>query len=80
MDVMIKVYVLYLCYCVGVVVFVIDGRIVVGCNVENVFYGVMFCVECVLVGDLYMLGGGKFVVFVCVNNDGEMIMLCGCCW
>lgn len=80
LDVMVKVYVLYLNFFVGVVVFVDDGCVIFGCNVENVLYGIGFCVECVFVLSLYMMGGGKFVVFVCVDGNGGVFMLCGWCW
>ena len=64
---------------VGAAGLVDDGRIVVGCNVENASYGVGLCAECALVGDLHMSGGGQLVAFVCVNNDGQTIMPCGRC-
>lgn len=52
----------------GVVGFVDDGWIVVGCNVENVFYGLIFCVECGLVFYLIVIGGGCLLVVVCVDS------------
>jgi homotetrameric cytidine deaminase len=36
-----------------------DGRVVVGCNVENGSYGLTLCAECGLVSDLHATGGGR---------------------
>ena len=35
-----------------------DGRVVVGCNVENASYGLTLCAECGLVSALHASGGG----------------------
>jgi cytidine deaminase len=56
-----------------------DGRVVVGCNVENAAYGVTLCAECGLVSQLHLTGGGRLTHFVCVNGDSEVIMPCGRC-
>ena len=64
---------------VGAAAMVDDGRVVVGCNVENAAYGVVLCAECGLVSQLHATGGGRLTHFVCVNGAGEMIMPCGRC-
>ena len=56
-----------------------DGRVVVGCNVENASYGVGLCAECGLVSELNATGGGRLVAFTCCNKLGERIMPCGRC-
>ena len=56
-----------------------DGRLVVGCNVENAAYGVTLCAECGLVSQLHASGGGRLTHDVCVNGLGEVIMACGRC-
>jgi cytidine deaminase len=56
-----------------------DGRVVVGCNVENAAYGVTLCAECGLVSQLHLTGGGRLTHFVCVNGDSQVIMPCGRC-
>ena len=64
---------------VGAAALVDDGRVVVGCNVENAAYGVVLCAECGLVSDLVAGGGGRLVAFTCVNADGDLLMPCGRC-
>ena len=56
-----------------------DGRIVVGCNVENAAYGVALCAECGLVSQLHVTAGGRLTHFACVNGLGEILMPCGRC-
>jgi cytidine deaminase len=64
---------------VGAAALVDDGRLLVGCNVENAAYGVVLCAECGVVSQLHATGGGRLTHFVCVNGDGEVIMPCGRC-
>ena len=72
-------YAPYSGYRVGAAALVDDGRHVSGCNVENAAYGVALCAECGLVSELHRGGGGRLTHFVCVNNDGAVIMPCGRC-
>jgi cytidine deaminase len=64
---------------VGAAAVVDDGRVLVGCNVENAAYGATLCAECGLVSQLHITGGGRLTHFVCVNGDSEVIMPCGRC-
>src|SRR3954463_10966047 len=64
---------------VGAAALVDDGRVVVGCNVENASYGVTLCAECGLVSALHAGGGGRLTHFVCVDARGEVLMPCGRC-
>jgi cytidine deaminase len=64
---------------VGAAALVDDGRIVVGCNVENVSYGLGLCAECSVVSALHSGGGGRLVALSCVAADGELLMPCGRC-
>ncbi|MGI8612674.1 MAG: cytidine deaminase [Nocardioidaceae bacterium] len=74
-----RAYAPYSGFPVGVAGLVDDGRIVVGCNVENAAYGVGLCAECGLVSALHASGGGRLVAVVCVDGDGEVLMPCGRC-
>ena len=56
-----------------------DGRIVSGCNVENVSYGLGLCAECAVVCDLHSSGGGRLVALSCVDGGGAVLMPCGRC-
>ena len=64
---------------VGVAGLVDDGRVVVGCNVENASYGVGLCAECGLVTSLHATGGGRLVAVSCVDATGSPLMPCGRC-
>jgi cytidine deaminase len=74
-----KAYAPYSRFPVGAAARVDDGRVVVGCNVENAAYGVGLCAECGLVSALHATGGGRLTHAVCVNGDGEVVMPCGRC-
>jgi cytidine deaminase len=78
-DIATHAYVPYSKYPVGAAAVVDDGRLVVGCNVENAAYGVVLCAECGVVSQLHATGGGRLTHFVCVNGNGEVIMPCGRC-
>ena len=56
-----------------------DGRVVLGCNVENAAYGVGLCAECTMAGQLRLTGGGRFVAVACRSGAGELLMPCGRC-
>ena len=64
---------------VGAAALVDDGRIVAGCNVENVSYGLGLCAECAAVCALHSSGGGRLVALVCVDGAGRLLMPCGRC-
>ena len=74
-----RAYAPYSGFPVGAAAKVDDGRVVVGCNVENAAYGVVLCAECGVISQLYATGGGRLTHFVCVNGLGEVIMPCGRC-
>jgi cytidine deaminase len=78
-ETMRRAYAPYSRYPVGAAGRVDDGRVVVGCNVENAAYGVGLCAECGLVSALHASGGGRLTHVVCVNGDGAVIMPCGRC-
>ncbi|NVN50637.1 cytidine deaminase [Mycolicibacterium hippocampi] len=64
---------------VGAAALVDDDRMVTGCNVENVSYGLGLCAECAVVCALHSGGGGRLVALACVGPDGEALMPCGRC-
>ena len=78
-EVMDRAYAPYSQFKVGAAALVDDGRVVVGCNVENASYGVTLCAECGLVSSLHATGGGRLVAFTCVDGHGDVVMPCGRC-
>jgi cytidine deaminase len=78
-DAMRRAYAPYSRFPVGAAALVDDGRVVVGCNVENASYGVGLCAECGLVSALHATGGGRLVAFTCVDGEGSVLMPCGRC-
>jgi cytidine deaminase len=74
-----RAYAPYSHYPVGAAGVADDGRVLVGCNVENAAYGVTLCAECGLVSSLHATGGGRLTHVVCVNGNGDVIMPCGRC-
>ena len=77
--VMRRAYAPYSNFAVGAAGLVDDGRVLVGCNVENASYGVGLCAECGLVSALHATGGGRLVAVSCVDSAGEPLMPCGRC-
>ncbi|MBO0865001.1 MAG: cytidine deaminase, partial [Mycobacterium sp.] len=64
---------------VGAAALVDDGRVVTGCNVENVSYGLGLCAECAAVCALHSTGGGRLLALACFDADGTVLMPCGRC-
>lgn len=78
-DVSSHSYAPYSRFPVGAAALVDDGRVVVGCNVENVSYGLGLCAECAVVCALHGSGGGRLVALACVDTAGRALMPCGRC-
>jgi cytidine deaminase len=78
-EVMSHAYAPYSRFPVGAAALTDDGRIVVGCNVENVSYGLGLCAECSVVCALHSSGGGRLVALSCVDAAGALLMPCGRC-
>ena len=64
---------------VGAAALVDDRRVVTGCNVENVSYGLGLCAECAVVCALHSTGGGRLLALACVDGSGAPLMPCGRC-
>ena len=56
-----------------------DGRVVVGCNVENASYGLTLCAECGLASTLVAGGHGRLVAVSVTAGDGAPLAPCGRC-
>ncbi len=79
LEAMGSAYPTYSQFPVGAAALVDDGRVIVGCNVENASYGLGLCAECGLVSALHASGGGSLVAFACVDFRGNVLMPCGRC-
>lgn len=64
---------------VGAAGMVDDRRVITGCNVENVSYGLGLCAECAVVCALYSGGGGRLIALSCLEAGGSLLMPCGRC-
>ena len=78
-EVAAQAYAPYSRFAVGAAALVDDHRMVAGCNVENVSYGLGLCAECAVVCALHSSGGGRLVALSCVTADGALLMPCGRC-
>jgi cytidine deaminase len=56
-----------------------DGRVIVGCNVENASFGLTLCAECGLVSALHASGGGTITAVSVRTPDGNCLLPCGRC-
>jgi cytidine deaminase len=74
-----RAYAPYSNFPVGAAALVDDGRVVIGCNVENASYGLTLCAECGVVCALRSSGGGRLVALACVDGSGSPLMPCGRC-
>lgn len=74
-----KAYAPYSRYPVGAAAITDDGRVVFGCNVENVSYGLTICAEVTLVAQLVATGGGRLRAVAVCDADGSPLMPCGRC-
>jgi cytidine deaminase len=64
---------------VGAALLAADGRVFVGCNVENISYGLTNCAERVAVGAAIAAGARKFFAVAVVADTGVPISPCGAC-
>lgn len=78
-EVSARAYAPYSEFAVGAAALVDDHRIVTGCNVENVSYGLGLCAECAVVCALHSGGGGRLIALTCVDGAGDLLMPCGRC-
>lgn len=64
---------------VGAAALADDGRIVTGCNVENLSYGLSLCAECAVISALHSGGGGRLIAIAIVSGSGRPCTPCGRC-
>ena len=64
---------------VGAALLASDGRIFIGCNVENLSYGLTTCAERVALGAAVAAGAREFLAIAVVADTGVPISPCGAC-
>lgn len=78
-EVSARAYAPYSKFPVGAAALTGDGTVVVGCNVENVSYGLGLCAECAVVCATVSGGGGRLLALAVVDADGRPLSPCGRC-
>ena len=74
-----RAYAPYSNFAVGAALLAADGRVFVGCNVENISYGLTNCAERVAIGAAVAAGVREFSKVVVVADTGVPISPCGAC-
>jgi cytidine deaminase len=74
-----RAYAPYSGFPVGAAGLTSDGRVVLGCNVENVSYGLGICAEVALVAHLVATGRQPLVAVAVCDARGAILMPCGRC-
>ena len=72
-------YAPYSKFAVGAALLAKDGRIFLGCNVENISYGLTNCAERVAIGAAVAAGVREFLAVAVVADTGVPISPCGAC-
>ncbi len=74
-----KAYAPYSNFQVGAALLSSDGQVFLGCNVENISYGLTNCAERVAIGAAVAQGVRSFDRVAVVADTGEPISPCGAC-
>lgn len=64
---------------VGAALLAADGRVFVGCNVENISFGLTNCAERVAIGAAVAAGARNFLAVAVVADTAIPISPCGAC-
>lgn len=72
-------YAPYSSFKVGAAILNGNGEIALGCNIENISFGLTMCAERVAVGSAVQQGWTKFVTIAIVTDSKEPVVPCGAC-
>ncbi len=64
---------------VGAALLADDGRVFLGCNVENLSFGLTICAERVAIGTAVAAGARRFLRVAVVADTSQPISPCGAC-
>lgn len=64
---------------VGAALLAASGKVYVGCNVENISFGLSMCAERVAVGAAIADGVKQFELLALVSDSTEPVIPCGAC-
>lgn len=74
-----QAYAPYSKFAVGAALLAVDGRVFVGCNVENLSYGLTNCAERVAIGAAVAAGAREFRAMAVVADTKVPVSPCGAC-
>lgn len=74
-----RAYSPYSKFSVGAALLTASGRVYLGCNVENISFGLTMCAERVAVGAAVADGACEFRLLAIVADSQEPVVPCGAC-
>ncbi|MEP6955367.1 MAG: cytidine deaminase [Chthoniobacterales bacterium] len=78
-DARTRAYAPYSSFNVGAALLAGNGQVFVGCNVENISFGLTMCAERVALGSALAKGVKDFRTIVVVSDSAEPVVPCGAC-
>lgn len=74
-----QAYAPYSKFAVGAALWTVEGQVFVGCNVENLSYGLTMCAERVAIGAAISAGTREFLAVAVVADTKAPVSPCGAC-
>lgn len=74
-----QAYAPYSKFAVGAALLSDRGEVFIGCNIENISYGLTICAERVCVSNAVQAGHQKFTAIAVVSDSKEPVVPCGAC-
>ena len=74
-----RAYAKYSGFAVGAALLTSDGDVYLGCNVENVSFGLTICAERIAIGSAVQAGHTSFDMIAVVAGSQQPVVPCGAC-